>query len=222
MRTEGADVLDLVLPGGVKLTVNKPEVASREVLPVSLMPEGLLDALPPAQAANLVAYLQSPDGKSRPGALPAAAWRVDGAVEGESLRVLAAQGGRVSTQAMTKFKASRWSGNDQLRWADAKPGDTLSVVLPVREKGDYQLTLVCTKAHDYGRFELRLDGKPVTGPQGLDLFNPNEVVTSGELDAGRHSLDVGDHTLEVRVLSPNPLATPRNLFGLDFIKLEPK
>ncbi|MEY4271223.1 MAG: hypothetical protein RL250_89, partial [Verrucomicrobiota bacterium] len=69
---------------------------------------------------------------------------------------------------------------------------------------------------------LRLDGKVITGPQGLDLYNAKEVVTSGELDGGRHELDAGEHKLEVKVLSMNPAATPRNMFGLDFIKVEKK
>jgi len=223
VQSETAEVFNTVMPGGVKLTVAKAEVASREILPVSLMPEGLFDALKPAQVVDLVAYLQSPDGKTKPVATPeGGVWRVEGVVEGESLKVLGKTGGRTSNQPMTKFKASRWSGNDHLWWADAKTGDTLTLALPVKEKGSYQLTFVCTKAHDYGRFELRLDGKILTGPQGLDLYNANEVVTSGELDGGRHELDAGEHKLEVRILPMNPVATPRNMFGLDFIKVEKK
>jgi hypothetical protein len=213
------------MPGGVKLAVNKPEVASREVLAVSLMPEGLFDALKPEQVVNLVAYLQSPDGKTKPNAktaTPAVVWRVEGALEGEAMKVLAKTGGRTSNQPMTKFTASRWSGNDHLWWADAKTGDTLTLALPIKEKGNYQLTFVCTKAHDYGRFELRLDGKVISGDAGLDLYNPKEVVTSGELDFGRHDLDAGEHKLEVKILPMNPAATPRNMFGLDFIKVEKK
>jgi len=30
------------------------------------------------------------------------------------------------------------------------------------------------------------------------------------------------HRLEVRILAPNPAATPRNMFGLDYLKLERK
>jgi putative membrane-bound dehydrogenase-like protein len=223
VQSEDAQVFNTVMPGGVKLAVAKAEVASREVLPISLMPEGLFDALTPAQVVDLVAYLQSPDGKTKPVAAPeGGVWRVDGVVEGESLKVLSKTGGRFSNQKMGGFKASRWSGNDHLWWADAKTGDILTLALPVKEKGSYQLTFVCTKAHDYGRFELRLDGKVITDPQGLDLYNAKDVVTSGELDGGRHELAAGEHKLEVRILSPNPVATPRNMFGLDFLKVEKK
>ena len=60
------------------------------------------------------------------------------------------------------------------------------------------------------------------GAEGLDLYHPKEVVTSGELDGGRHLLAAGEHKLEVRILPMNPVATPRNMFGLDFIKVEKK
>jgi len=56
----------------------------------------------------------------------------------------------------------------------------------------------------------------------LDLYNPKEVVTTGELDGGRHELTVGEHKLEVKILAPNPAATPLHMFGLDYLKIEKK
>jgi putative heme-binding domain-containing protein len=221
VQSETAEVFNTVMPGGVKLAVAKSEVASREILAVSLMPEGLFDALQPQQVIELVAYLQSPDGKAPLAPRVTGVWKIDGALEGEALKVLAVTGGRTASQLMTSFKASRWSGNDHLFWTGGKPGDTLTLALPITEKGLYQLTFVCTKAHDYGRFELRLDGKLLTD-RGLDLYNPKEVVTTGELDGGRHELTAGEHKLEVKILTPNPVATPLNMFGLDYLKVEKK
>jgi putative heme-binding domain-containing protein len=221
VQSETTEVFNTVMPGGVKLAVAKAEVASREVLAVSLMPEGLFDALQPQQVIDLVAYLQSPDGKTPLAPRVTGVWKIDGALEGEALKVLGVTGGRTSGQSMASFKASRWSGNDHLWWTGGKPGDTLTLALPIAEKGLYQLTFVCTKAHDYGRFELRLDGKLLTD-RGLDLYNPKEVVTTGELDGGRHELTAGEHKLEVKVLTPNPVATPLNMFGLDYLKVEKK
>ncbi|MEY4034180.1 MAG: hypothetical protein RL492_1374 [Verrucomicrobiota bacterium] len=221
VQSETTEVFNTVMPGGVKLAVAKAEVASREVLAVSLMPEGLFDALQPQQVIELVAYLQSPDGKTPLAPRVTGVWKIDGALEGEALKVLGVTGGRTSGQSMASFKASRWSGNDHLWWTGGKPGDTLTLALPIAEKGLYQLTFVCTKAHDYGRFELRLDGKLLTD-RGLDLYNPKEVVTTGELDGGRHELTAGEHKLEVKILTPNPVATPLNMFGLDYLKVEKK
>ena len=218
VQFEDAQSFRLVMPGGAKFTVAKGEVEKRETLPMSLMPEGLLDALTKEQVINLVAYLQFPDGF--PNAAPGV-WRLEGAIEGESLKVLAVTGGKTSGQKMTSFKASRWSGNDHLWWTGGKVGDTLTLALPVAAKGTYEVKFVGTKAHDYGSFELRLDGK-LLGEEGYDFYNPAEVVTTGELNGGRHELDVGEHRLEIKILAPNPAATPRNMFGLDYVKLERK
>jgi putative membrane-bound dehydrogenase-like protein len=218
VQFEDAQSFRLVMPGGAKFTVTKGEVAQREVLPMSLMPEGLLDALTKEQVINLVAYLQFPDG------FPATApgvWRLEGALEGETLKVISVTGGKTSGQKMSNFKASRWSGNDHLWWTGGKVGDTLTLALPVAAKGTYEVKFVGTKAHDYGSFELRLDGK-LLGEEGYDFYNPAEVVTTGELNGGRHELDAGEHRLEIKILAPNPAATPRNMFGLDYLKLERK
>ena len=218
VQFEDAQSFRLALPGGAKFTVAKGEVEKREVLAMSLMPEGLLDALSKEQVINLVAYLQFPDGfpATSPGV-----WRLDGAIEGESLKVISVTGGKTSNQKMGGFKASRWSGDDHLWWTGGKVGDTLTLALPIAAKGTYEVKFVCTKAHDYGTFELRLDGK-LLGAEGYDLYHPAEVVTTGELNGGRHELDVGEHRLEVKILAPNPAATPRNMFGLDYLKLERK
>ncbi|MGA0133349.1 MAG: PVC-type heme-binding CxxCH protein [Opitutales bacterium] len=218
VQFEDAQSFRLALPGGVKFAIAKGEVEKREVLPISLMPEGLLDALSRDQVVNLVAYLQFPDGFPATGP---GVWRLEGAIEGESLKVLSVTGGKTSGQKMTNFKASRWSGNDHLWWTGGKVGDTLTLALPVSAKGTYEVKFVGTKAHDYGTFELRLDGKPL-GVDGYDFYNPAEVVTTGELNGGRHELDVGEHRLEIRILAPNPAATPRNMFGLDYVRLERK
>ena len=218
VQFEDAQSFRLALPGGVKFTIAKGEVEKRETLAVSLMPEGLLDALTKEQVINLVAYLQFPDGfpLTAPGV-----WRLEGAIEGETLKVLAVTGGKAASQKMGGFKASRWSGNDHLWWTGGKVGDTLTLALPVAAKGAYEVKFVGTKAHDYGQFELRLDGK-LLGDEAYDFYNPAEVVTTGELNGGRHELDVGQHRLEIKILAPNPAATPRNMFGLDYVKLEKK
>ena len=218
VQFEDAQSFRLVMPGGAKFTVAKGEVEKRETLPMSLMPEGLLDALTKNQVINLVAYLQNPDGFP---ASAAGVWRLEGAIEGENLKVLAVTGGKTASQKMGAFKASRWSGNDHLWWTGGKVGDTLTLALPIAAKGTYEVKFVGTKAHDYGAFELRLDGK-LLGEEGYDFYNPAEVVTTGELNGGRHELDIGEHRLEIKFLAPNPAATPRNMFGLDYVKLERK
>ena len=220
VQFEDAQSFRVALPGGSKFTIAKGEVEKRDLLTVSLMPEGLLDALTQAQAINLVAYLQSPDGPPAASA-QAGVWHIDGAIEGESMKIISKSGGQSRSQGMGGFKASRWSGNDHLWWTGGKVGDVLTLALPIKEKGSYELKFVCTKARDYGQFEITLDGKPFVGGP-FDFYNPAEVVTSGELNAGRFELDAGEHKLEVKIVSPNPAAALGNMFGLDYIKLEKK
>jgi putative heme-binding domain-containing protein len=43
-----------------KLTLARSDIRSIEESPLSLMPEGLLQALPPENVRNLIAYLMSP------------------------------------------------------------------------------------------------------------------------------------------------------------------
>ncbi len=81
-----------------------------------------------------------------------------GALEGESLKVLKKTGGNTSAQGMGGFTLSKWSGNSQLWWTGGKPGDVLELAVPVAEPGEYEVYVVLTKAIDYGRVEVGLDG----------------------------------------------------------------
>ena len=208
-----------VLPGGLESTLAKSEVKKREVAKVSLMPEGQFDAMPPEMVINLVAYLQS--GAPKTVGPDAPSIKVEGAIEGETMKILSKTGGNAKSQKMGGFKASRWSGNDHLWWTGAKVGDVLTLALPVAEKGKYALKAVFTKALDYGIFELSLDGK-LLGGGPIDFYNGPAVVTSGELDFGVLDLEAGEHKLEAKVVGSNPQAAPRLMFGLDYVKLEKK
>ena len=207
----------VAMPGGIELVLNKPEVSKRDILKISMMPEGQFDALGAENVANLVVYLQS----NAPSVKSAGAIKVEGAIEGETMKVLSVTGGVTKSQGMGNYKNSRWSGNDHLWWSGAKVGDVLTLALPVEAKGNYAIKAVLTKARDYGIVEISLDGKPL--PDGkIDLFNTPDVINSGELDWGTHELDKGEHKLEVKSLGSNPQAQSGHMFGLDYVKLEKK
>ena len=217
MKEETSAGYKVAMPGGVEMILNKTEVGKREVLKISMMPEGQFDALGPEMAANLVAFLQS--NALKIGALPAV--KVEGAIEGEGMKVLGATAGSTKPQAMGGFHASRWSGGSQLWWTGGKPGAVLTLALPVAASGNYNLKAVLTKARDYGMVTVSLDGKPLPNAE-LDLYNIPDVVTSGELDWGTHALDAGEHKLEVKITGANPAAVKGYMFGLDYVKLEKK
>ena len=97
--------------------------------------------------------------------------RVPGAIEGESMKVLANTGGKVAGQKVTEFGRTpdRWSGSEHLWWTGASVGSKLTLELPVEGEGRYEMLAVLTKARDYGIVQLSLDGKNIGGQ--VDLWN---------------------------------------------------
>ena len=89
--------------------------------------------------------------------------------------------GNAVSQNMGGFKADRWSGNDQLWWTGAKPGDRLSVEIPDVEAGEYSIELVLTQAADYGIVQLSLDDQKLGKP--FDAY-AGDVKTSGQRELG--------------------------------------
>ncbi len=131
-------------------------------------------------------------------------------------RVLNQARGGIGTQAMTQYRDS-WHNDDQLWWTHAKPGDRLEIAVPVEETGKYGLSIVLTKARDYGIVQLYLDEKKLGEP--IDLYNP-DVVPTDPIALGDFDLTAGDHKLTVEIVGANPEAIPSHMFGLDQIILE--
>ncbi|HUT36541.1 MAG TPA: DUF2961 domain-containing protein [Planctomycetota bacterium] len=178
------------------------------------------------QVAYAVAsyWYARPGAKSNRGPLPDEAARaipqppqpvkVKGALEGETLRIVERTGGVTETQHITQHN---WSGDRQLWWRDAKPGDKLTFALPVPKAGKYSVAANLTKAVDYGIVQFRLDGEKLG--EAIDLYN-NGVVTTGPRVVGAATLDAGEHKLTVEITGSNPAAVKRHMFGLDYVKLD--
>lgn len=145
--------------------------------------------------------------------------RVEGAIEGESMRVLKASAGQVVTQKMTGFSKDKWSGDAQLFWTGSKKGETLTLGLEVPSTGKYELVAVTTMAGDYATVQFGLDDKPLGKP--LDLYHTPEVVTSGMLKLGEAELKEGTHHLTIKITGANSAAVQKYMFGLDYILLKP-
>ncbi|MCB1125889.1 MAG: VCBS repeat-containing protein, partial [Verrucomicrobiae bacterium] len=76
-----------------------------------------------------------------------------------------------------------------------------------------------TKAIDYGVMKLSLNGQPLGEP--MDFFNRG-VIGTGEIDLGEAQLAAGENRLTVEVVGANDNAVKAYMFGLDYVKLEPK
>lgn len=217
VQDENESAVTLRQVNGEDVVVAKRELAKREVLAVSLMPPGQLQSLAEADARDLVAYLMAAGQVPLPGEGPflnPATGKVDGALEGEGLEVVAVSAGEARPQAMGNYKADRWSGPAQLWWTGTKVGDSMTLALPVEAMGSYEVFAVMTKARDYGVFSLTVDGKP--GLQGMDLYDANGVVTTGVVSLGVHRLSPGRHQLGVVVEGKNAGASG-TMFGLDYV-----
>lgn len=145
-----------------------------------------------------------------------AAGVVSGALEGETLKVLAKTGGNAAPQGMGGFTADQWSGATHLWWTGAKVGDKLTLALPVEKDGKYEITLSLTKAPDYAIVQLTLDGAKLG--ETIDLYDP-QVVTTGTLKFGTHELKKGDRQLTIEITGRNEKAIKNHMVGLDFVKL---
>ena len=214
IKEESPAAVKIAMMGGVEFTLPQPDIAKREVSKLSTMPEGLFDALQKEQVIDLVKYLQS--GAAGPAK---AGTTVPGALEGEGLKVLNKTGGNAKPQAMGGFGAD-WSGASHLWWTGAKPGQKLTLALPVPEKGKYTLKAALTMARDYGIIDVSLDGKPVA--TAWDGYNGPKVIHSDELDWGTHELSAGEHQLTITITGKHADAAPGYMVGLDYVRLEKK
>jgi hypothetical protein len=180
----------------------------------------------PTLYAALACWYLAPGGKDlyRPAPLnervgywtPVQTFKVNGAIEGERLKVLAKTGGEPQEQELSGFSGA-WSNDAHLWWIDARPGDKLDLALPVPATGKYTLRVQLTKAPDYGIVQLYLDGQKLGKP--IDLYH-GSVVPSGEMLMGLHQLTAGDHKLTAEITGANDKAVKRYMFGLDYVKLD--
>ncbi len=155
-----------------------------------------------------------PDEAARPIPQPPQPVKIKDALEGEALKIVEKTGGVTDIQHITQHN---WSGDRQLWWRDAKPGDKLTFALPVAQAGKYAVVANLTKAVDYGIVQFHLDGEKLGEP--LDLYS-NGVVTTGPKAIGERTLDAGEHKLTIEITGANPAAVKRHMFGLDYLKLE--
>jgi hypothetical protein len=142
---------------------------------------------------------------------------IEGAIEGEAMRVVSCSAGETSIQPMSGFSSDRWSGNAQLFWRQAVPGSRLTLEFDVAESAEYELGAVLTTARDYAIVNLLVDDEALAS--SLDLYEYPDVKTSGELPLGSRKLDKGTHRLTIESIGANPSAIPAHMFGLDCLVL---
>ncbi len=136
-------------------------------------------------------------------------WIEGGVMEGENMVLGEASGGRISYQF-----GELWSNDLQLWWRDGKPGDTLVKTFFAPEAGTFAVTAVLTRAPDYGRVAMTLNGRPF-----IPAFNgyDKDGVTTAVVEAGRHALRQGENILRITITGSSPV-DGRAFFGLDCLR----
>lgn len=166
---------------------------------------GATDRVPPIDRA-LLSVPALPDAPE--------ARRVPGAIEGEFMEVIEATGGATARQYSGVWD---WSGNEQLWWMDAAPGDTLTLAFTAPGAGRRSVVANLTRAPDYGIAVLRLNGLPLAGP--IDFYHGH--VEAAEITLGEAEILEGENRLTIEITGTNPEAHARHMFGLDYLILRP-
>ena len=139
--------------------------------------------------------------------------KVAGAIEGESMRVIAVKG-RLGPQ-----EAEDDSDGQHLWWhGGQKPGDQLLLGFNVATAGSYRVLARCLKAPDYGIAQFAINGARAGKP--VDFYH-EKVIFPKEFDLGTFALKQGENQLAITITGANPKAIKRYMVGLDYIRPVP-
>ncbi len=117
-----------------------------------------------------------------------------------------------------KERLANCSGAEHLVWRGARPGDRLTVHVPVPKAGRYSIEINLCMSPEYGRHRLFVNGRPAL--QEVDGYSPKLYWQQVRL--GVFDLHQGDNLLTAEALDANAAARPGRLFGLDYIFLVKK
>jgi hypothetical protein len=144
--------------------------------------------------------------------------KLAGAIECESLAIVARTPGLVAEVQDLRGIGTGWSGDAQLFVRANKMGDFVEIAIPAKEPGASKVVLHATRATDYGTLRFAVNGKMVaatfdgyaakptpTGPINLGVFEPAD----------------GKFVLRAEVVGTNPASTgSKYFFGLDAVVLD--
>lgn len=137
------------------------------------------------------------------------------AIEAETLAGRArVSGGRVRVQQMANF-AGTWSGDAQLWWVEASPGDQLVLPMEAPKAGTYELVGFFTRAQDYGIVRLLVNGRPAGAL--MDGYGTG-VEPTGPVSFGKVELKAGMNELTVELVGKDVRAGGHSdgyLVGID-------
>ena len=129
-------------------------------------------------------------------------------IEGENLILI--QSGNIRYQWSEQWG---WSGNQQLWWREADPGDILHLGFKSAEAGKKNIVAVLTTAQDYGEVEISIND---SAPIRFNAWN-SEGVKVKEVGLGDYILREGLNDIKIKMVSSGP-DQQKGLFGLDLLR----
>lgn len=163
--------------------------------------------------------------------------KVEGAIEGETAKILRCTGGEVDTDFFGKgykqvngqpylhtiscligiWHGIAWSNYDGLWWQQARPGDELAVEVNAPQAGKYKLYYHGMRGEPYGIFDVILNGQQAPAPITLRMAG---ITITREIYLGEFDLKEGANELVFRCKN-EPQAQQTYLMLLDYVRLEP-
>ncbi|RLD09182.1 MAG: hypothetical protein DRI44_09065, partial [Chlamydiae bacterium] len=144
------------------------------------------------------------------------AHHVEGAIEFENNKNIKITAGNALVKNMS-YSSVRWSGNEDLLWQGAKPGDFLEVEFNYPEEVEKNLIAQIAKNNDMAIIQFYLNGEKAG--EEFDCYRPRVTVTH-PIDFGKVKLKKGENILKVKIIGANPKAKKLYNVGLDYFKFE--
>jgi len=116
-----------------------------------------------------------------------------------------------------EYNGPRWSGDEQLFWTGAKPGDYLEVEINSSENIEKNLVGQVARNNDYAIIQFYFNGGKIG--KEFDCYRSGLKV-SYKTNFGKVKLKKGKNILKIEIIGANPKAKKLYNLGLDYFKFE--
>lgn len=137
----------------------------------------------------------------------------DDLIEGETMGVEEAISCAPGWQGMSGYAVGSWSRDRQM-FVGATQGASVTLGFGVSESGPQEVRLYATRAPDFGRVRVSLDGEVVH--EDWNGWAP-VVVPSGAIELGTHEVSAGAHTITFEVIGADERSTGFHI-GVDALE----
>jgi len=138
---------------------------------------------------------------------------IEGAIEGERMKLVARTGGRVLRQFSDQWP---WSGGAHRWWIGGAEGDRIAFEFNAEAAGNYEVFASLTRAPDFGIVQLAINGTDAGAPR--DGYSEN-LEFGPEFSLGQFALLKGPNTISATIRGTSPKASPARMFGLDYVRM---